>query len=221
MPQPLFFMELPEDYQIGFKQFLGAKIDLSKRPFIPREETEYWVSFALKEIKKKNKALCLDLFSGSGCIGVAVLKNIDESLCDFGEKEELFLEQIKINLRINNISEERYNIIQTDVFSNIKRKYDFILANPPYVALKRINEVGEDVKQYEPPSALYGGKEGLDIIKEFLFRANDFLRKGGKVFMEFDPGQKQAVEDLLRDKYSKTEFFKDQFNKYRFLRLEK
>jgi len=39
--------------------------------------------------------------------------------------------------------------------------------------------------------------------------------------MEFDPGQKQAVEDLLRDKYSKTEFFKDQFNKYRFLRLEK
>lgn len=120
MPQPLFFMELPEDYQIGFKQFLGAKIDLSKRPFIPREETEYWVSFALKEIKKKNKVLCLDLFSGSGCIGVAVLKNIYESLCDFGEKEELFLEQIKINLRINNISEERYNIIQTDVFQTLK-----------------------------------------------------------------------------------------------------
>jgi len=214
-------MELPEEYQIGFKQFLGAKIDLSKKPFIPREETEYWVSLALEEIKKKNKSLCLDLFSGSGCIGVAILKNISEAFCDFGEKEELFLEQIKINLRINNISEEKYNIIQTDVFSNIKRKYDFILANPPYVALRRINEVSEEVKEHEPSLALYGGEEGLDIIKEFLLKAHDFLREEGKVFMEFDPEQKEAVEELLNNNYSKAEFFKDQFNKYRFLRLEK
>jgi release factor glutamine methyltransferase len=214
-------MDLPEDYKTGFKYFLGAKIDLSKKPFIPREETEHWVSLALKEIRKRDNPVCLDLFSGSGCVGLAVLKNIDKSFCDFGEKENPFLEQIKINLDINNIPKERYNIIKTDVFSNIEKKYDFILANPPYVALSRIEEVGEDVKQYEPPVALFGGEEGLDLIKEFILKAGDFLKEKGVVFMEFDREQKKKIEDLLGNNYSKADFFKDQFNKYRFLRLEK
>jgi len=150
---------------------------------------------ALEEIKKKNKSLCLDLFSGSGCIGVAILKNISEAFCDFGEKEELFLEQIKINLRINNISEEKYNIIQTDVFSNIKRKYDFILANPPYVALRRINEVSEEVKEHEPSLALYGGEEGLDIIKEFLLKAHDFYEKRARFLWSLTQSKKRRLKN--------------------------
>jgi release factor glutamine methyltransferase len=106
-------MNLPEDYKRGFKDFLGAKIDLSKKPLIPREETEYWVSVAIKEIKEGSE--CLDLFAGSGCIGIAILKNVSNSFCDFGEKEELFLEQIKISLDLNNIEGKRYNLFKTDV----------------------------------------------------------------------------------------------------------
>ena len=98
-------MDLPEEYKQGFKDFLGVKIDLSKRPLIPREETEYWVSVVLKEIKEE--AECLDLFAGSGCIGISILKNVKNSFCDFGEKEDLFLEQIKINLDLNDINKER------------------------------------------------------------------------------------------------------------------
>jgi release factor glutamine methyltransferase len=214
-------MELPEDYKTGFKYFLGARIDLSKRPFIPREETEYWVSSALKEIKEKDNPACLDLFSGSGCIGLAVLKNAEKSSCDFGEKEDSFLEQVKINLEINNISKERYNIIKTDIFSNIKKQYDFILANPPYVSLNRIDEVGEDVRQYEPSVALFSGQDGLDLIREFLLKARGFLKEKGVVLMEFDEEQKKEIENISGSNYSKVEFFKDQFNKYRFLRLEK
>jgi len=214
-------MELPEDYKTGFKYFLGARIDLSRRPFIPREETEYWVSSALKEIKEKDNPACLDLFSGSGCVGLAVLKNAEKSFCDFGEKEDSFLEQVKINLEINNISKERYNIIKTDLFSNIKKQYDFILANPPYVSLNRIDEVGEDVRQHEPSVALFSGQDGLDLIREFLSKAGGFLKEKGVVFMEFDEEQKKEIENISGSNYSKVEFFKDQFNKYRFLRLEK
>ncbi len=211
-------MEIPEDYKKGYKEFLGAKIDLSKRPFIPREETSYWVSLAIEEIKKDSN--CLDLFSGSGCVGIAVLKK-NNCYCDFGEKEDCFLEQIKTNLDLNKIDNNRYSLIKTDVFSNIKKQYDFILANPPYVALNRMNEVGDDVKEFEPHIALFSGPDGLDVIKEFLSKAMSFLKDKGVIFMEFDERQLKEIKEIIKRNYSKCEFFKDQFDKYRFVKIEK
>ena len=212
-------MDLPEDYKRGFKDFLGTKIDLSKKPLIPREETAHWVDIAIKEIKEGSE--CLDLFAGSGCIGIAVLKNVKNSFCDFGDKEELFLEQIKISLDLNKIESERYDLIKTDVFSNIKKQYDFILANPPYVAESRIDEVGEDVKMFEPSIALYGGNDGMKYIKIFLEEAVNYLKEKGIIYLEFDQEQKDWIEEIIKDKYSKFEFLKDQFNEYRFVKIEK
>lgn len=211
-------MDLPEDYKKGYKDFLGNRIDLSLRPLIPREETEHWVSLLLKEIKKGSK--CLDLFSGSGCIGVSVLKSIENSYCDFGDIEENFLKQIKINLK--NIKEDRYKVIKTDIFSNISKSYDYILANPPYVAERRRNEVGEDVMEHEPHIALFSGDDGLDIIRVLINQGFEFLNKGGLLVIEHDESQKEAIEKLiLQNKYSNYEFCKDQFNKYRFVKIYK
>lgn len=212
-------MDLPDEYKNGFKDFLGVRIDLSKRPLIPRQETEYWVNIALKEIKEGSE--CLDLFAGSGCIGISILKNINNSFCDFGEKEDVFLEQIKINLDLNNIESERYNLIKTDVFSNINKKYDYILANPPYVAESRIDEVGEDVKMFEPSVALYGGSDGMKYLKIFLEEANNYLKEEGIIYLEFDPEQKGWIEEIIKDKYSEFEFLKDQFDEYRFVKIKK
>ena len=111
----------PIDYVIGWREFLGCKIDLSSRPLIPREETEFWVGEVLRDRfsctcpskpwrsgdemgSRKTEATCevafsstkndfsrplrvLDLFSGSGCIGLAVLKNIPNAKVTFGEKD--------------------------------------------------------------------------------------------------------------------------------------
>jgi len=112
-------------------------------------------------------------------------------------------------------------LIKTDIFSNINKKYDFILANPPYVALNRIDEVGEDVKEFEPHVALFSGSDGLEIIKEFLLKAKNFLKDRGIIYMEFDEEQLKEIEEIIKINYSKYEFFKDQFNKYRFVRIEK
>lgn len=210
-------MDLPEDYKRGFKEFLGVKVDLSFRPLIPREETEYWVKKAIEEAKGE----CLDMFAGSGCVGLAVLKSIPGSSCDFGDGEEFFLKGIEKSAEENGIERKRFDLIKTDVFSNIDRKYDFILANPPYVAESRIDEVGEDVKEFEPAVALYGGSDGADLIKVFLKEAVDHLKEKGVIYMEFDPGQKELIEEIVKDKYSSFEFFKDESDKHRFVRIEK
>ncbi|MDD5569168.1 MAG: HemK family protein methyltransferase [Candidatus Pacebacteria bacterium] len=224
-------MDLPEAYKTGGKDFLGIKIDLSKRPFIPREETEYWAGIAIEEIKqftekKKRQADCLDLFSGSGCIGVALLKKTAKANCDFGEADDNFLQQIKINLDLNEIDPKRYNLIKSDVFFGIDGVYDFIVANPPYVDEERIDEIGPDVKRYEPAIALMAGKGGMDHIKLFLEDAFAHLKKGGTIFMEMDEKQKKLIKDFLGSlpedrKYSGFKFFKDQFGKYRFLKITK
>lgn len=211
-------MELLEDYKRGFKEFLGVKVDLSFRPLIPREETEYWVEKAISEIKEG--AECLDLFAGSGCIGLAVLKNVKGSFCDFGDIEESFLKGIEKSVLLNGIEMERCGFITTDVLSNIKKKYDFIFSNPPYVAEKRINEVGEDVRAFEPSIALYGGEDGMDFIKTFLEQAGNHLKERGTIYMEFDPGQKEEIETIVKGKYGDSEFFKDQHDKYRFVKIK-
>lgn len=216
--------KLPDAYGVGYKDFLGARIDLSKRPLIPREETEHWVNSVIEEMRKssENKEIdCLDLFSGSGCIGIALLKNIEWANCDFGEINDDFLEQIKINLESNRIARSRYKIIKTDVFSNISDKYDFIFANPPYVAEERIDEIGEDVKKYEPMIALMGGKQGMDMIKIFLESAQKHLNEKGVAYVEIDPQQKELIGEILikNNDYSYHEYLEDQFGKVRVLKV--
>lgn len=227
------FNKLPDDYKRGFNDFLGCKIDLSKRPLIPREETEDWVKKAIEEIKNcpKEEIKCLDIFSGSGCIGIAVLKSIPECVCDFAEIEDIFLEQIEINLKLNLIDLKRVKIIKSNVFSNISGKYDFILANPPYVAEERINELGEDVRQYEPSIALMAGKLGMDFIKIFLEELFNYLDKDGIAYMEIDPQQEKIIKEILLNNSSLLEnydekgnhrnfdFLVDQFGKTRVLKI--
>lgn len=214
----------PVDYVIGFKEFLGCKIDLSKRPLIPRKETEFWVAMAIDEIKKyyATKSIkCLDIFAGSGCIGVALLANVQNVLCDIAEKDKKLLGQIKLNLKNNFTKPSRYKVIGSDVFSKIKGKYDFILANPPYIATTRKNKVQKSVLKYEPKAALFAGKDGFTYIKKFLQEVKKHLNPGGQVFMEFDFVQKNDIEKLLKKLgYKDYEFKKDQYGKWRFLMLK-
>jgi len=222
-------IEKPEQYKKGFVKFLGCKIDLSKRPFIPRPETEYWVKKAIEDIKLKtgklqpitnNKKLyCLDIFAGSGCIGIALLKHLPNSSVDFAEKEKKYLEQIRQNAKLNGINPKRFSIIQSDIFSNIKKKYDYIFANPPYVAEKRLHLVDKSVLGWEPKKALLAGPDGLDVICKFLPQAKNHLKKWGKLFMEFDPLQKKEIATILKNfGYCPFSFFRDQYGKWRYLK---
>lgn len=212
----------PLDYVIGWKDFLGCHIDLSFRPLIPREETAFWVEKILKEINKEKqskKISCLDLFAGSGCVGLAVLKNLPGSKMVFADKSQNSLEQIKINLRFNKINSRRTSLIKTDVWSRVEGKFDLIFANPPYIADKE-KRIQKSVLVWEPKNALYGGEDGLDFIRKFLLGSRLHLKTGGKIFMEFGIGQKGHIEKILKSlEYTKFDFFKDQFGRWRWVAI--
>ena len=208
----------PLDYIIGFGEFLGCKIDLSKKPLIPRDETEFWVEQAIEGMKDGQNLRILDMFSGSGCVGVAVLKYIKDATVVFAEKDKNCLEQIKINVKINKIDSKRYKIVQSDLFKNIKGTFDYILANPPYIPTTRKNKIQKSVLKYEPKIALFGGIDGLFYIKKFLTQAGKFLNANGKIYMEFDSIQKKEFEKLLKQlRYKNYEFQKDQYGKWRWV----
>ena len=201
------------------KKFLNCKIDISKKVFEPRAETEFWLGKVIKQLAKNKRATAiniLDIFAGSGCIGIAVLKNLKNAEVDFIDISKAAVEQIKINLKLNKISPEKYRIYNSNLFGKRKdKKYDYIFANPPYVASDRINEVQKEVLEKDPHQALFSGREGMNIIRKFLPEAKKHLKPGGRIFMEFDPQQKEEVEKILKRLNLKYQFKKDQFLKYR------
>lgn len=220
----------PIEYKRGYANFLGCKIDLKYLPMIPRKETAFWLKQAIGDISKKGQNFTfLDVFSGSGCIGLAVLKNCSKwaKMGVFSDIDKRFVNQAKINLKLNKISPKKYKVIKSDIFKNISGTYDYIFANPPYVGLDNRHLVQESVLDWEPLIAIFGGDDGLLYIKKFLKNAKKHLNKNGlpagrqgRIYLEFDHLRKTQIEKLLPQLgYNNFKFHKDQFKKWRYLTI--
>jgi release factor glutamine methyltransferase len=124
----------------------------------------------------------LDLFSGSGCIGLSLLKNCQNIEVDFGEIKKENISQIKKNIQINNLENKNFQIFQSDIFKNIpQKKYNFILSNPPYISKNRKFSVQKSVLENEDPLALFAKDDGLYFIKKIILDGQNFLKKKGQI----------------------------------------
>jgi release factor glutamine methyltransferase len=225
--------DYPKEYKRGYTNFAGCEIDLSMRPMIPRKETEFWIKKVIKEInlsraKLEKNLQILDIFSGSGCIGIAVLKNCPGQCrrATFVEIDKNLIKQIKINLKLNNISPSRYKVVQSNIFRSLKDRilragFDYIFANPPYISLKNKHLVQKSVLDYEPHLALFGGEDGLLYIRKFLEGARECLKPNGKICMEFDWMERNGLEKLLKKlNYKNYKIYKDHEGRWRWICIE-
>ena len=225
-------------YLIGFVPFLDCQIWLDSHPLIPRPETEYWTELAINEIKQSLKTPegsprettaeikravpsdphVLDLCAGSGCIGVAVAKAIPEAIVDFCEIDLSHMPTIEKNLSRNSLARERSTIYHANLFAGLQNTYDFILTNPPYIDAA-LNRTDESVLKNEPYIALFGGEDGLEVIKAIIKQAPSHLHPHGQLWIEHEPEQVEKITLLAEEHGFSCIAHTDQYGVYRFSTL--
>lgn len=202
------------EYIIGEVDFCGAKIDLSLRPMIPRPETEHWVKQAIEDIQNGKSFYTLrvlDLFSGSGNVGLAILKNIPESTADIIEFDQKLNEQIEISILRNNIKKTRTRVLTGDGFTGAVGLYDYIFAVPPYVPPQMKEEVMEELSA-EDPLSFFDKEDGFYYHKQVLSQAKNFLKEGGVLYLEFDITQREKIEQLaIENGWTNYSFLRDPY----------
>ena len=207
--------QVPLDYIIGETDFLNCTINLKYKPLIPRVETIWYMEKETKFLKNhfQNKIEILDIFSGSGCMGIYAHKILNSNIT-FSDIKKSFLKQIKLNCSLNNIKD--YTLIKSNIFKNINGKYDLILANPPYIPKNDL--IQKSVLNYEPHIALFGkGKDGLKIIGTFIKNLKNHLNENGICILEFHPNQTEKIQTLLKKENLKYQTKKDQYSKNRYV----
>lgn len=181
--------EEPEAYRIGHVPFLGTTIFLDSRPLIPRTETEWWAEKVVGSMSQvvERELRVLDLFSGSGCVGVAILKHVPQAHVTFGELEARHLPTIEKNIRENGIEPGRARVVRTDVYSEVRDHYDVILANPPYLSRARVSRIEPSVLEHEPVSALFAEDDGYALIDATIQGLPTHLTPQGTCWIEHEP----------------------------------
>ena len=171
--------------------FFDYVFHINNNVLCPRPETELLVEEVLK-FANQNSSI-LDLCTGSGAIAVTVQKksNANVFASDISSKA---LYVAKTNAK--NLDAD-IKFIKSDMFKNIKQKYDIIVSNPPYIPKQEIQNLDVEVKNYDPSISLDGGEDGFDYYRIISSDAKKHLNKNGKLFLEVGMGQFQIVKNML------------------------
>lgn len=182
----------PLQYILSFWEFMGLTFKTDARALIPRQDTEALCEEAIALISAHKYKTCLDMCSGSGCIGISLAKNcgIDVTLADISDKA---LELSRENAELNKVN---VKAVKSDMFSNISSKYDIITCNPPYLDKNDMAALQREL-EFEPANALYGGSDGLDFYRRIAQDYSKHLNTGGALVLEVGINQAQIVCDLL------------------------
>ncbi|ALB48238.1 peptide chain release factor N(5)-glutamine methyltransferase [Clostridium beijerinckii] len=193
--------KMPVKYILNKCEFMGIEFYVEEGVLIPRGDTEILVDEVLKIIEENQEMQICDLCSGSGAVGISLAhfrQNIKVDLIDYypiPEKVSL------INIEKNKL-EDRVFFIKSDLLEeSIKNNkiYDIIVSNPPYIEECEIGKLMEDVKNYEPHTALNGGNDGLDFYRKIIDQSQYTLRESGILAFEIGYNQGEAVKLLMEN----------------------
>ena len=212
---------MPVGYIIGNVPFLDCVIDLEYKTLIPRPETEYWVEKIIQTIPENFDGEVCDIFSGSGCIGIAIAKYRPKAKITFIDNQVNSIRQIHKNIKINHIK-SKVEVVQSDMFLNISKtkKFNYILVNPPYIS-KDSENIEKSVLEYEPHTALFAENEGMAFIQKTIEQAKNYLEKDGYLIIEHSPEQAEKIHRIAEKQgYINIQTNKDQYDIERYSIIE-
>ena len=186
----------PIAYITGKKEFWSEDFMVNRSTLIPRPETELLLYKVVNFFKNK-KINILDIGTGSGCILLSILKELNLSRGIGIDVSARAIQIAKANSEKLNLScRSKFRVFDIDEFN--MGKYDLVISNPPYIALKDMKNLSKDIIKYEPLIALEGGLDGLDLIKKVIYKSIRLLKKNGLLVIEIGNNQYLKVSALFR-----------------------
>lgn len=210
----------PIAYITNKKEFYGIDFYVNNSVLIPRAETEELIDLVKDYIKKnseKNISIC-DIGAGSGNIAITLKKLFENADITAIEISEKAMQVIKKNCENILQNKNSINIINADALSfTPKNKFDIIVSNPPYVALKDKDNLQRDLN-FEPENALYSGYDGMDFYRNFFNIIDRYLKYSGAFFFEIGFNQGKELINICESfNIKNVEIKKDLSGKDRFL----
>lgn len=185
---------IPLQHILGYQEFMGLKFKVTPDVLIPRQDTETLVEEVMRNLH--DGMHILDMCTGSGCILLSLLKYSNDCVgvgCDLSEKALRVAGENAAALSL------KAEFVQSDLFENVKGKYEIIVSNPPYIPTGEIPTLMEEVKDHDPFMALDGREDGLYFYREIIKRAGEYLHPGGMLFFETGCGQAGEVSGYMKE----------------------
>ena len=187
----------PLQHIIGLAPFRHLELEVGPGVFIPRPETEQLVDLAINRIQILDTPVIVDLCSGSGAIAISLKTEVVSSTIyavELSTDAFAFLTRNyqKYGLDTKNLRNENL----TSALEELGGSVDLVISNPPYIPDAAV-PIDLEVKLHDPSIALYGGEDGLDVIRQISTRALFLLRPGGQLVLEHANTQAPAIGELL------------------------
>lgn len=200
----------PVQYITGKAGFHNLIINVTSDVLIPRPESERLVEVLLESVDTKANISILDIGTGSGCLALALAKELPNAKITGIDKSLKAIEIAQLNAKTLKI----VNVIfsQLDLFENkIEGKYDVVISNPPYIPKAEIESLMLDVKAFEPLSALTDSADGLTFYHKISEISLTTVKPNGWLLLEvgLDEHPKKAMQLFSNEKFQNVELIKD------------
>ncbi|MGI9402875.1 MAG: peptide chain release factor N(5)-glutamine methyltransferase [Rhizobiaceae bacterium] len=183
---------------IGHREFFGTVLEIGLEVLDPRPETELLVEAVVADVDENAKLQFADVGTGSGAIGISLLKLLPGAICTAIDVSEAALDVACRNAERNEVA-DRFLPVCSDYFSSVVPEFNFIVSNPPYIRSADIAELDIEVKSHDPLIALDGGRDGLDAYREIFVQARKHLRPYGRLYLEVGFDQLESCSRLALD----------------------